>query len=119
MKFLFERLDSKPTESLQQRVVQALDQVVAVQYLSDKQAPPGVLNFGVPRPVDIAGGSAAAKQYAQWVEERVLQFEPRLQEVQVAVRAGKVEITARLKGGDPESAAEVFSWKSGRRDDRQ
>lgn len=113
MKFLFERLDSTPTESLQQRVGQALDQVVAVQYLSDPHAPPGVLNFGVPRPVDIAGGPVAAEQYAQYVEQRIQQFEPRLQEVKAVVRSGKVEITARLKGGDPESESELFSWISG------
>jgi predicted component of type VI protein secretion system len=110
---LFERLDREPTETLSERVVQALDQVLSVQYLSDGEAPPGILNFGLPRAVDIACGEELGAQYAERVAARIRQFEPRLEQVQVECRGGQVLIRARLVGASPEEEAFSWVWSSG------
>jgi predicted component of type VI protein secretion system len=96
---LFERLAGPSSQSARERITRSLDQVLVVQSTCTREAPPGVLNFGLPRPPDVQPGQRAGDDYAALVRERIEVFEPRLKDVGVQYVAGEIRITAELAQG--------------------
>ena len=108
MRYLFERLTECP-EPPRACLERSLDQLAAVQYLSDAAAPPGVLNFGLPSPADVANNDAGLTDYALLVELRIRQFEPRLQDVRVNYTNGRISVTGTF--GDRDEP--TITWSRG------
>jgi predicted component of type VI protein secretion system len=99
--FLFERLGEESAACPRERIVAALDRLLVVQSECDREAPPGVMNFGLPRPPDVQPGQRAGEAYAELVNARILEFEPRIHSLKVEYADGKVRITAELEDGEP------------------
>ncbi len=104
MRLLFERLEdlrTEPPPPLPDLLTRSVDQLMASHTLCEADAPPGILNFGLPRAVDVAPGEAGGKAYAALLARRIAEFEPRLRQPRVVFDRGAVEITA-LYGPDDE-----------------
>lgn len=100
MKLLFEKLADDPRWQLECAVRDSIQQLTATETVSDNDMPPGVLNFGVPNIVDFGTGPNAIKSYAKELTERIKQFEPRLQVIEINVINKALHISAKLMNNE-------------------
>ena len=106
MKLLFERLTSDPDWQLREAVQAAVAQLTATETLRVEGAPPGILNFGLPHPVEMSTSPIAMTRYGETLAKRIAQFEPRLEVLEVNVVGRQLQLTARLQNED-----EAMTWR--------
>ncbi|HSX85110.1 MAG TPA: hypothetical protein VL987_00940 [Cellvibrio sp.] len=109
MKLLFERLCHETDWNIKEAVRESVLQLTATAILKNKDAPPGILNFGVPHVVELGPGDAALERYGEALSQRIYQFEPRLKQIAVDVVDGQLHISAQLR----DQADESVNWRLG------
>jgi len=105
MKLLFERFSPQSDWQLRDAVQQSVAQLAASQGLIAEDVPPGILNFGVPHPVDFSASEAGRLRFGEALAERIRQFEPRLELLDLQVEGQQLKLIGRLKDSD-----ELLQW---------
>lgn len=104
-KLLFERLEQGQGWTLESSIERSVQQLASTQFVRDSEAPPGVLNYGLPNPVDFGIGGGELQQFADLLQQRIVQFEPRCGQVDVSVHEGRLLVQAVISGSE-----EILRW---------
>ena len=75
----------------------SLDQICHSSYVQERDAPPGVFNYGLHSPVELTHPSEGVAEYSHWVRRRIEAFEPRLDVHELDIVNDRIEIRATIK----------------------
>ena len=106
MKWLFERLSQAQYADQADTLVASVNQLLSTHHQRDSLQTPGIFNFGLPNSVDYQHSEQALRLYAEKIQQRIVEFEPRLHQVSVEVQSQGVLIEARIRDTN-----QPFSWQ--------